>query len=462
MVKAPGDPLTLLLSSASRASYRHVLPLIQSLAKRNHESHLVGGGVRDLLLARPVQDWDLATNATPEEVIAIWPHAVPTGIRHGTVSVHTELGMVEITTYRTEGAYSDGRRPDWVRFDVSLEQDLARRDFTINAMALDPMGETFVDPVGGLNDLGEGIIRTVGDADQRFSEDGLRPLRGIRFAAVLEFSVERLTLEAMARARDHVARVSMERVRDEWIKLLGARVPSVGVELLRETGLLDLFFPELLEGVGMSQNRYHAHDVYKHTLLTLDQAPRDNLRVRLAALLHDVGKPRTRKIVDGEGSFYDHENVGAKLTKNIMERLKFSRSDREHVTHLVKQHMFHYTEDWSDAAVRRFMKRVGVEFLDDLFELRQADVLAHGAGGDASQNLGELERRIRAVQAREEAVTVADLAITGQEIMQALKLGPGPKVGQILNDLLEQVLEDPDRNTEGRLLELARERHSQA
>lgn len=444
-----------LRSDAARRSYAPVLPLLGKLRESGHEAWLVGGGVRDLLLGRAVKDWDIATSATPEEVMSLWPSA-PTGIKHGTVTAILPGQTVEITTFRTEGPYSDGRRPDWVRPASRLEDDLARRDFTVNAIAFDPESEELRDPEGGVADLAARRLRTVGDPDVRFGEDGLRPLRGIRFAAVLEFTLEEETRAAMRRARDVVARVARERVRDELMKLLAAPRPSVGIELLRETGLLELLVPELLEGVGMEQNRWHAYDVYEHSLRSLDAAPADRPLVRLAALLHDVGKPRTRVVVNGEGTFHRHEQVGEELTDRILERLRFSGSERETVARLVREHLFHYTPDWSDASVRRFLRRVGSENLEDLFALREADDAAHGTGLDSRAGLLDLKRRIATTRERAEALRVEDLAVSGREVMALLGLPPGPRVGEVLRRLLEQVLEDPSRNTQETLLDLCR------
>jgi len=441
-----------LTDSTAAASYAHALPVIKTLREAGHEALLVGGGIRDLLLGRPVQDWDLATSAPPDDVMGLFPKASPTGLRHGTVTVLAGGTAVEITTFRIEGPYSDGRHPDWVRMDAGLEDDLARRDFTVNAMAFDPDSGGFFDFHGGLNDLQARLLRTVGDPDERFQEDGLRPLRGIRLAVVLNMTIESETQAALGRAAEQVAGVAKERVREELLKLIAAEKPSRGIELLRATGLLEIVLPELLEGVGMEQNRYHAYDVYEHTLRTLDYAPRENRVVRLAALLHDVGKPRTRRVVDGEGTFYNHEHVGADLTREILDRLRFSRAERDEVVHLVAEHMFHYTPEWSDAAVRRFLGRVGVERVRDLFELREADTRAHGMGEPDSGELEELTRRIEAVRARAEALKVEDLAVDGYEVMKELGLSPGPQVGRILEALLDQVLEDPSVNEKGKLL----------
>jgi tRNA nucleotidyltransferase (CCA-adding enzyme) len=443
-----------LTTAAARAFYGPALPVLRRLREQGHQAWLVGGGIRDLILGREPLDWDVATSAGPAAVMELWPQAVPTGVRHGTVTLPLREGPVEITTYRTEGPYTDGRHPDWVNFGASLEEDLARRDFTVNAMAFDPETATLVDPEGGIEDLAGRVIRTVGDPDARFREDGLRPLRGIRFAAVLEFSVDPETLAAIARARDGVARVARERVRDELLKLLGAPRPSIGIELLRQTGLLGGILPELLDEVGVAQNRFHAHDVYEHSLHAVDAVPRERPLVRLAALLHDIGKPSTRAVVDGEGTFYNHQRVGAEMARDILERLRFSRDDRDLVSHLVDEHMFHYTQEWSDGAVRRFLRRVGTESLDDQFQLREADNAARGVESGDAGTLGELRARIDAVLARREAIAVQDLAVQGDDVMRALGIGPGPEVGRALHALLDRVLEDPGLNERERLLAL--------
>ena len=437
---------SVLFSSPASASYGHALPLLEKLTHHGFAAFLVGGGIRDLLLGREPGDWDVACSAKPEQLLEIWPEAKPTGLKHGTVTVLSQDHPVEVTSFRSDGPYSDGRHPDWVHFGVSLEEDLSRRDFTVNAMALDPLEQTFEDPHGGQDDLRSGLLRTVGDPDRRFAEDGLRPLRGIRLASVLEFSIETATLSAIRRSRTRVAGVALERVRGELVKMMAARRPSIGLELLRTTGTLEVVLPELMEGVGMSQNRHHAYDVYSHILHTVDAAPESNLRVRLAALFHDIGKPRTRKVVEGEATFIGHDSVGAAMTSEIMSRLRFSNRETEAVSHLVAEHLFHYTPDWTDAAVRRFVKRVGSEHLEDLFELRGADNVGSGLKEKTPESLAELQTRVGQVLQAEDATSVSDLDITGDEVMSILNLQPGPVVGAVLDQLLELVMENPAMN----------------
>ena len=446
-----------LRSETAGAVMRPLLPLIRTLQQAGHDAYLVGGGIRDLLMNRKHTDWDIATSATPEQVAALFPRSVPTGAKHGTITVLFDDHKVEVTTFRSEGPYTDGRRPDWVKMPATLEEDLARRDFTINAFAYDPVTETLHDPHQGLRDLKKQRLETVGDPDLRFQEDGLRPFRGIRLAAVLQFTIAPDVLPAMARARENVKRVAPERLREELMKLLQAPRPSEGIELLRRANLLDLVLPELLEGYQMPQNKWHAYDVYEHSLRSLDSVPPDQPLVRLAALLHDVGKPRTRFEVDGEGKFYGHEHVGAALADAMLERLRFSRAEREFVFRLIDEHMFLYRPEWSDATVRRFIRRVGPEHLEPLFVLRDADDLAHGTGFSSRPDLDQLEARIAGIRQRAEALGLKDLAIDGGDVMRELDLPPGPRVGDVLKELLERVLEDPTLNERATLIRLARE-----
>lgn len=433
------------------------LPVLERLAAAGHEAWLVGGVVRDVLLGRAPGAPDVATAAPPEGVMDLFPGAIPTGLKHGTVTVVRDGTPVEITTFRVDAAYSDGRHPDHVTFVRSIEEDLARRDLTINAMAFDTAGGRFLDPHGGLGDLRSGLIRAVGDPARRFQEDGLRPYRAVRLATTLGFELDAATREAIPGALPRAARVSPERVRDELNKTLAAAErPSRGIELLRETGLLSLVMPELFEGYGVAQNRWHAFDVYTHALAVLDAAPREKPLVRLAALLHDVAKPRTKAVVDGEGTFYNHQHVGSALVREILTRLRYPGETVETVAHLVDSHMFHYEEAWSDAAVRRFIRRVGPGFVADLFDLRLADTLGNGLGQGFPHDLERLRARIEAELAAQAALSVRDLAIGGAEVMAALNVPGGPVVGRALEFLLEKVLDDPGLNTPEALLEKLR------
>jgi len=417
--------------------------------------------VRDLARGEPVTDWDVGTSARPEEVLRLFPGAVPTGLKHGTVTVVLGSGPCEVTTFRVEEGYSDARRPDRVFFTDDLGADLARRDFTVNAMAWDPIDGIEVDPFGGRADLEARLLRAVGDPRTRFREDGLRPIRAARFAATLEFEIEPKTFAALAESRDQVARVAAERLRDELMKMLRAPKPSRAFEVLRHSGLLPLLLPELEACVAVPQNRHHAYDVYFHTLHVTDAAPAAKPVVRLAALFHDVGKPMTRdEKENGDATFYNHQFESARLAEEAMTRLKFSREMTQRVVHLVKQHMFDYRQEWTDATVRRFVRNVGADNIADLFDLRIADNVGNGTKTGFPHYLGELSDRIDLVLESEEALSVRDLKVDGADVMRTLKLAPGPEVGKILERLLEEVLEDPTQNERGKLLTRMREAFS--
>lgn len=438
-----------------------VLALCRRLVTAGFEAHLVGGGVRDMLLGRPPVDYDVATSAAPERVLALFGqgYAIPTGLQHGTVTVLTDVQgdhsrrSIEVTTFRGEGAYVDGRRPSSVTYVGSLEEDLARRDFTMNAIGFDPLAGKVTDPFDGRGDLGRKLVRAVCDPLARFREDGLRPMRAVRQAAQLGFDIAPATLDAIRPTLDVVRKVSAERIRDELLKLLGAPRPSRGLELMRATGLLEVVMPELLEGVGVVQNRFHKHDVYRHTLAVVDNTHGDPI-VRLGALLHDVGKPRAqqpREGAPGEFSFFRHELVGAEMADAICKRLKLSTAERERVVAIVSNHMFFYTPDWTDGTVRRFVRRVGPGGVDDLFALREGDIAGRGFDEDPDVELGELRRRIAAVAAADAALKVTDLAIDGKDVMRVLGIRPGPQIGVVLERLLERVLDDPSLNQRDRL-----------
>jgi putative nucleotidyltransferase with HDIG domain len=436
-----------------------ILAVLRRLHDSGHKGYVIGGAVRELLVGeKPApQDWDLGTSALPEEVLALFPRGITTGARFGTITVPTDAGPCEVTTFRVDSVYRAARRPDQVTFVRELEEDLKRRDFTVNAIAWDPLHDRLVDPTGGIPDLESRLLRAVGEPGARFREDGLRPIRAARFAATLEFALEKETERALIDAHVEVSRVAAERVQDELVKMLRAREPSRGFEVLRRAGLLGLWLPELQATVAVPQNRYHAYDVYFHTLYTCDAAPVEKLVVRLAALFHDVGKPSTRaEKEDGDATFYNHQFVGETLAREAMERLKFSRDRTDRVAHLVRHHMFDYRPEWSDAAVRRFIRSVGVDSIADLFDLRIADNIGNGLKTGFPHYLGELRARVEAVLAAEEALSVRDLAIDGQDVMRALNLNPGPRVGEILEHLLEEVLENPALNRREALLERVR------
>lgn len=414
----------------------------------------MGGGVRDLLLGRRVGDWDVATDARPEQVAGLFDKVIPTGIEHGTVTVMIGRSQVEVTTFRGDLGYSDGRRPDRVVFLKSLREDLKRRDFTVNAMAYDTRSDRIIDPHQGRRDLKRGVIRAVGDPLRRFAEDGLRPLRAVRFASVLGFEIEKKTFGAIAKRLKVFRKVAPERVRVELLKILGSRQAHQGIELLRDSGLLEEILPELAPGVGFAQNRFHKYDVYHHVLKCLEHARGDAV-LKLAVLLHDVAKPQTAEGPEGERTFYGHEMASAEAAARVLKRLRFSNQERQRVVTLISSHMFHYLPEWTDGAVRRLVRRVGPELLEDMYELRRADAWGRGVGvRDTLANLKALKRRVAKVLAEDAALKVTDLAIGGEEVMKVLRIRPGPRVGKILDALLEQVLDDPSLNKPKKLKSL--------
>jgi tRNA nucleotidyltransferase (CCA-adding enzyme) len=430
------------------------LAALERLRAGGHQAYLVGGALRDVLLDRGTTELlDVATDRRPEEVMALFPRVEPIGLPHGTVLVVLDGFGIECTTFRHEGAYADARHPDGVEFTTDLRADLARRDFTVNALAYDPLSGVLVDPHGGVSDLGERLLRAVGEPLARFREDALRPVRAARFVATLEFALDPATRVALGGVADRARLVAPERVRVELEKLMAARRPSVGLELLRAAGLLELWMPELTRCYAVPQNRWHAHDVYMHALETCDHAPPQKAAVRWAALLHDVGKPDTRVERRGDGTFYGHERVGGELADQLLQRLRFPGALREEIVHLVREHMFDYRAQWSDAAVRRWVRRVGEGAVADLFDLRIADMLGNGLKAGFPAQLEALRQRIERVLAGSGALRVRDLAVDGRDVMESLGIGPGPAVGEMLEALLEEVLEDPGGNTRERLLE---------
>ncbi len=428
---------------------QYVTEALFALRSAGFEAFVVGGAVRDLVIGRLPQDYDLTTNATPEQIQVVFEDTLYNN-DFGTVAVRVsdEEGArreLEITPYRSESGYADGRHPDEVTFGVSLEEDLQRRDFTINAMAFD--GQALIDPFGGQADCTAKLIRTVGAPTERFSEDALRLLRATRFAAQLDFAIEQPTFQAATALAPTIVQVSWERIRDELIKLIAADNALRGIWLMHTTGLLHHLIPELEEGVGVGQNKHHIYSVFMHNLQAMQYCPSDDPLVRLAALLHDIGKPRVK---EGEGvssTFHNHEHVGADMALKIMQRLKFSKRDAARVEHLVRQHMFYYSGgDITDAGVRRLLKRMGREHLDDLMAVRIGDRMGSGCQKEKPFRLVELERRFREVE--RDPMDTTMLAIDGNTIMELTGLKPGREVGIVLKSLLEDVLEDPSLNTE--------------
>ncbi|MBN3032573.1 MAG: HD domain-containing protein [Candidatus Saganbacteria bacterium] len=428
--------------------------IIETLKERGFAAYLVGGCVRDSLLGLTPAEWDITTAARPEEVSRLFPKTVPTGLDYGTVTVRLADGQYEVTTFRSDEKYVDGRHPLNVRFTDDIHKDLARRDFTINALAYDPAASRLIDDFNGQKDLRAKIIRAVGDPAARFSEDGLRPLRACRLAAKLEFAIEPATFAAIAKTLPVVKKVAAERLRDELVKMLTAARPSLACELMRQSGLLKIILPELAACAGVSQPpQFHTYDVYWHSLYACDAAPGNDPVLRLAVLLHDLAKPQCKV----DNTFYNHDQIGARLAETAMKRLKFSSADIARVTNLVANHMFDYTSAWSDAAVRRFLRRIGGPGnAPDLFALRRADVAAMVKVNNGEYLL-ELRQRIDKIIEEADALHVSDLKVDGNDVMKTLKIGPGPRVGRVLDDLLEKVLDDPGLNERGTLLKLIKE-----
>jgi putative nucleotidyltransferase with HDIG domain len=426
--------------------------------KHNKKVYLVGGAVRDILRNKKASDWDLATDASSDEVCKMFRRVIKTGIKHGTVTILYKDDALEVTTFRTEAAYSDGRRPDAVQFAASIEEDLSRRDFTMNAIAAELPSGIIVDPFNGVKDIQNGIIRCVGSAEERFSEDGLRPLRALRFAAKLGFSLDNGIIKAIPATLAVTAKVSPERVRDEFEKIILSDRPSAALTIMGETGLLQLLLPELAACAGVEQKGYHRFDVWTHSVLACDYAAKINANeeVRLAALFHDIGKPATAKPDErGIWTFYNHEKISAELTRCLMFRLRFPNTIIDKVTHLINEHMFHYEDVWNDAAVRRFVARAGEENLNSLFDLRRADSFGMRAEEPPPDLLLSFQLRIEKVLAKSRALSIKNLAVNGRDLMAA-GISAGPRMGIILQRLMEAVLEDPELNTKENLLKIGK------
>lgn len=441
----------------------HIHPLLKEIAaifiRQGKQVFLVGGAVRDMFRGKEAQDWDLATDAVPEEVIAMFPKVIPTGIKHGTVTIRYKGHALEVTTFRTESDYHDGRRPNKIDYALTIEEDLSRRDFTMNAIALSLPEGSIVDPFDGIGDISRRIIRCVGNPGERFGEDGLRPLRAVRFASQLGFDIEEPTLRSINPSLHITAKVAAERIRDELDRILASPKPSRAFLLMEKTGLLELLLPELALCRNIEQKGVHRFDVLDHSLLACDFAAQKNdlSVVRLAALFHDIGKPATRALDDaGIWTFYNHEQVSAELSRAILLRFRYPNSVIDSVVHLIEEHMFHYEEVWKDAAVRRFIIRVGEEHLPNLYRLRMADAYATTGIEPPWDFLLPLIRRVDGVLAGSRAFSLKDLQINGNDLL-SLGVKPGPFMGIILRELLETVVDDPDLNSREKLLEIAGE-----
>lgn len=433
---------------------------MKTLTKAGYKAYVVGGCLRDILLDRMPKDWDVATDATPEQIQRLFTDSFYENT-FGTVGIKTDssdpnLAVVEVTTFRIEEEYSDKRHPDKVSFAKNIEDDLARRDFTINAMAWD--GKELVDPYNGKKDLQEKIICTVGDANKRFQEDALRLMRAVRFSSDLNFKVEDKTLKAIKENAGLLEFIAKERIGDEFRKLIMTKYVAGGIELMRETGMLKYILPELEEGWEVTQNKHHIYTVWEHNIralqYTIDQDY--SFEVRLASLLHDVGKPRAKRGEGIDSTFYGHEVVGARMTIEVLERLHFSKKEIEKIALLVRAHMFNYDPDVvTDASVRRLVAKVGEENIRDLVQVREADRIGSGVKKAVPYKLRHFMFRVEKVLT--EPVSRKSMKIEGNELMEILGLKPSPKVGAILDLLFDEILDDPLRNDKEYLVKRARE-----
>lgn len=456
-----------------------ILSIISLLSKNGFEAYLVGGCVRDLLLKKEPKDWDITTNATPEKIQNIFPDSIYEN-QFGTVAVKTKsenptLKIIEITTFRKEGKYTDKRHPDLITFAKTLEEDLSRRDFTINAMAIEiqNLGSRtplklrksdfqIIDPFNGQQDLQNKLIRAVGNPNQRFQEDALRLMRAIRLATELNFEIEPNTLKAIQKNAHLLRFIAKERIRDEFIKIISTPNASKGLLLLQKTNLLKEFIPELEKTIGVTQNKHHIYTVWEHLWRSLDYASQKNysLEVRLASLLHDIGKPITKQGEGKNATFYNHEIVGTKIARQILTRLKFSTDQINKILLLIRYHGFVYDPGiTTDSALRRLLIKVGKENILALAQVREADRIGSGCPKAVPFRLRhflfKIEKIIQQLEGKEPSLKI--LKINGNDIMNILKISPGPKIGMILNILLEEILDNPENNNKNYLEKRAKE-----
>ena len=450
-----------------------VIEIVKKLYQANFEAYIVGGCVRDLLLKRESKDWDITTNASPEKIQKLFPDSVYEN-EFGTIAVKTgsensDLKIVEVTTFRKEGKYSDKRHPDEIKFAETIEEDLGRRDFTINAMALHLETQNLkhktqeksyklqvtsykiIDPFDGQKDLQNKLIRAVGNPKERFSEDGLRLMRAIRFACELNFQIEPQTLEAIKDNASLLIFISKERIRDEFIKIINSSQSDKGILFLQKTDLLKQIIPELEKGIGVTQNKHHIYTVWEHAWRSLNYACKKeySLEVKLASLFHDIGKPYTKEGEGKDATFYNHEWQGAKITAQILNRLKFPKDKAEKIVKLVRYHGFVYDpEITTDAAIRRLLVRVNKENIQELAQVREADRIGSGCPKALPFRLRHFLFRVEKVlqELAGNQPSLKILKINGNDIIEMLLIKPGPKIGAILNILLEEVLDDPQKN----------------
>ncbi len=431
-----------------------VKKVLSDFKKNNYEIYVVGGAVRDLLMSKIVYDWDFTTNATPEQILEIYPDGFYDN-KFGTVGLSIESfdEPFEITTFRTESEYNDNRRPDKVSWGKSLEEDLKRRDFTINAFAYD--GENLIDLYDGQKDLDSKTLRAVGDPNERFGEDALRMMRAVRIAGELKFQIEKETFEAIQTNSTLINRIAKERIKDELFKILKSNNPYSGIVHLKESGLMQEILPELIKCFGIEQkspNRHHIYDVGTHLLMSLKECKSTDPVTRFATLIHDIGKPQTvRKLPSGVITFYNHEMVSTRIAENIADRLKFSSKEKDKLVKLVRFHQFTVDENQTDSSIRRFITNVGLEYVEDMLDLRVADRLGGGAS-ETSWRLEDFKKRL--IEVQKQPFAVKDLKINGKDVMEKLNIPAGPKVGEILEKIFNEVVENNVPNERESLLKL--------
>ena len=437
---------------------KDVIWVCEMLSKNNFEKYLVGGCVRDMIIDREPNDWDIATNAIPEEIIKIFGEDDTVyENKFGTVGIkirndvdETEK-IIEVTTYRTEGEYEDFRHPTKVAWGKTIEEDLRRRDFTINAIAYDPIKDILVDPYNGQEDIKNKNIMCVGNAEERFNEDALRMLRAIRFSAQLRYIISSETFSAIFKLSNNLEKISKERIRDEFIKIIMSPEPMQALAISHKLGLLKFISPELESAVGIEQNGHHTFDVFEHLLRSLNHAAEKNydLETRVTALFHDIGKPKTRRFDENKKdyTFYGHEVVGENMTRKILERLKFDKKFIEKVSKMVRWHMFFSdTEQITISSVRRLIVNIGKENIWDLVNVRICDRIGSGTKKEEPYRLRQFESMIE--EALTDPISLKTLKINGEKIMEILNEKPGKKIGLILNALFEEVIDDASKNTE--------------
>ena len=438
-----------------------VQEIIRKFTKNGYEIFIVGGVVRDVMLDRPQYDWDFTTNATPEQILALYPEAYYDN-KFGTVGISAGENKrpYEITTYRTEKEYTDHRHPDAVEWGENLRQDLERRDFTINAMALKQIRTgkyELLDFFGGVEDVKAGVIKCVGSPDARFGEDALRMMRAVRIATQLRFAIEEETFGAIKTNADKIRQISAERVRDELLKIFASDYPADGYLLLRNCGLGEIILPEMEATFGVEQKspgRHHIYDVWTHSVEALKLCPSKDPITRLATLIHDIGKAKTQKVyADGRITFYNHEMEGEKIAFKIAERLRFSNEQKGKFVRLVRWHQFTVDENQTDSAVRRFIKNAGMENIPEMLALRTGDRLGGGAR-ETSWRLEEFKKRL--VQVQKQPFSVTDLKIGGADVMKIKNITPGPLVGKYLDYIFGEVAEKGLPNERQVLLEKLR------